>query len=349
MQPPSSLIPSLSQGFDEMSSQPLDRGRTMQHVSQRPPETMFRHNAPFPYCDFSSSYHAQYQFAHESHQYPQNLHDRSPNLPSLRYMRSDRPSSGMENGYAMPSPCVDSDGYNYGNGYELEHAHYSSRRTPMYDQVQRNHQSYGDSDGNTTLFSSTQARQLPTYDASRSYAPLPAGYIDSEYSPHSPHPMSGSSYSNFGVFGDGVDSRSKKRRGNLPKPVTDILRTWFHEHIDHPYPSEDDKQRLIARTGLTISQVWTGASLYKRSCSLHLNRSVIGSSTQGVANYLLCETNIALRITTEEMANITQKATTIRHKNLVLLPSNDRSVLRVKLVRTALRLCSDKILTPDLS
>ncbi|KAI5288747.1 hypothetical protein KEM55_008994 [Ascosphaera atra] len=49
--------------------------------------------------------------------------------------------------------------------------------------------------------------------------------------------------------------RSKKRRGNLPKKVTDILRAWFSQHIDHPYPSEEDKQMLINQTGLSISQI----------------------------------------------------------------------------------------------
>lgn len=62
-------------------------------------------------------------------------------------------------------------------------------------------------------------------------------------------------HSNFGDLGDPIDSRSKRRRGNLPKPVTDILRAWFHEHLDHPYPSEEDKQIFMTRTGLSISQI----------------------------------------------------------------------------------------------
>jgi len=60
---------------------------------------------------------------------------------------------------------------------------------------------------------------------------------------------------NFGVIGEPMESRSRRRRGNLPKPVTDILRAWFHEHLDHPYPSEEDKQIFMSRTGLSISQV----------------------------------------------------------------------------------------------
>ncbi|KAJ5776075.1 uncharacterized protein N7511_001086 [Penicillium nucicola] len=60
---------------------------------------------------------------------------------------------------------------------------------------------------------------------------------------------------NFAVMGDAIDPKTKRRRGNLPKPVTDILRAWFHEHLDHPYPSEEDKQMFMTRTGLSISQI----------------------------------------------------------------------------------------------
>ncbi len=73
---------------------------------------------------------------------------------------------------------------------------------------------------------------------------------------HSHHAMPSS---NFGVIGmgagDALDSRGKRRRGNLPKPVTDVLRAWFHEHLDHPYPTEEDKQVFMNQTGLSISQV----------------------------------------------------------------------------------------------
>ncbi|KAI9861708.1 MAG: hypothetical protein M1824_002139 [Vezdaea acicularis] len=46
----------------------------------------------------------------------------------------------------------------------------------------------------------------------------------------------------------------KKRRGNLPKQVTDMLRQWYAEHQMHPYPSEDEKQQLMSVTGLTMAQ-----------------------------------------------------------------------------------------------
>lgn len=47
----------------------------------------------------------------------------------------------------------------------------------------------------------------------------------------------------------------RRRRGNLPKHVTDVLRNWFRDHLEHPYPTEDDKQMLMNKTELTIQQV----------------------------------------------------------------------------------------------
>lgn len=47
----------------------------------------------------------------------------------------------------------------------------------------------------------------------------------------------------------------KRRRGNLPKHVTDLLRGWLNDHLHHPYPTEDEKQMLMAQTGLNINQV----------------------------------------------------------------------------------------------
>ncbi|KAI0439288.1 homeobox KN domain-containing protein [Xylaria telfairii] len=52
-----------------------------------------------------------------------------------------------------------------------------------------------------------------------------------------------------------VDNNKRKRRGNLPKEVTEKLRAWFLGHISHPYPTEDEKQRLVRETGLQINQI----------------------------------------------------------------------------------------------
>ena len=59
----------------------------------------------------------------------------------------------------------------------------------------------------------------------------------------------------FDAGSDYGDPKQKRRRGNLPKAVTDTLRVWFTNHVGHPYPTEEEKQELMSLTGLTISQV----------------------------------------------------------------------------------------------
>ncbi|KAL8661420.1 MAG: hypothetical protein Q9202_005602 [Teloschistes flavicans] len=63
------------------------------------------------------------------------------------------------------------------------------------------------------------------------------------------------------------EKSSKKRRGNLPKHTTDILRAWLHDHLDHAYPNEEQKQHLIRETGLSGFPV------------PRINKSATGSST----------------------------------------------------------------------
>ncbi|KAK6595764.1 homeodomain-containing protein [Botrytis cinerea] len=51
------------------------------------------------------------------------------------------------------------------------------------------------------------------------------------------------------------DAKPRKRRGNLPKPTTDILTTWFINHLEHPYPNEEEKQLLMRQTNLQLNQI----------------------------------------------------------------------------------------------
>ncbi|KDQ11109.1 hypothetical protein BOTBODRAFT_114847, partial [Botryobasidium botryosum FD-172 SS1] len=46
-----------------------------------------------------------------------------------------------------------------------------------------------------------------------------------------------------------------RRRGKLPKQVTETLRAWLMAHTEHPYPSEDEKRMLCRQTSLSMSQV----------------------------------------------------------------------------------------------
>ncbi|KAI0453287.1 hypothetical protein F5B21DRAFT_292644 [Xylaria acuta] len=60
-----------------------------------------------------------------------------------------------------------------------------------------------------------------------------------------------------GNLGTGTNGEGKprKRRGNLPKEITDKLRKWFVAHLMHPYPTEDEKQELMRQTGLKMNQI----------------------------------------------------------------------------------------------
>ncbi|KAI8068451.1 hypothetical protein BC940DRAFT_299108 [Gongronella butleri] len=47
----------------------------------------------------------------------------------------------------------------------------------------------------------------------------------------------------------------KRRRGNLPKPVTEYLKNWLIQHKKHPYPTEREKLELAQATGLAVNQI----------------------------------------------------------------------------------------------
>ncbi|KAI0887467.1 uncharacterized protein GGS22DRAFT_109784 [Annulohypoxylon maeteangense] len=51
------------------------------------------------------------------------------------------------------------------------------------------------------------------------------------------------------------EGKQRKRRGNLPKETTDKLRAWFVAHLQHPYPSEEEKHDLMRQTGLQLNQI----------------------------------------------------------------------------------------------
>ncbi|EDU41609.1 Homeobox-KN multi-domain protein [Pyrenophora tritici-repentis] len=48
---------------------------------------------------------------------------------------------------------------------------------------------------------------------------------------------------------------NRKRRGNLPKEATNMLKEWFQQNRQSPYPTEDQKMELCNRTGLSLNQV----------------------------------------------------------------------------------------------
>lgn len=83
-------------------------------------------------------------------------------------------------------------------------------------------------------------------------------YFTTPYVPYWPYQTtSGPQAANVALYDQGrpASSEAPQRRGNLPRDVTNLLRTWLDAHLGHPYPTEDEKQRLAEQTGLSIVQV----------------------------------------------------------------------------------------------
>lgn len=54
---------------------------------------------------------------------------------------------------------------------------------------------------------------------------------------------------------NGSASGQPRRRGKLPKHITEHLKSWLMSHTDHPYPTEEEKHEFCAVTGLDINQI----------------------------------------------------------------------------------------------
>ncbi|KAF1995967.1 hypothetical protein P154DRAFT_329430 [Amniculicola lignicola CBS 123094] len=80
----------------------------------------------------------------------------------------------------------------------------------------------------------------------------PHGYGQEIY--HQP-PQPYNSYTFQSTMGADQNAFNRKRRGNLPKEATGILKAWFQAHRDSPYPTEDEKLALCNQTNLSINQI----------------------------------------------------------------------------------------------
>ncbi|KAA8535280.1 hypothetical protein F0562_030283 [Nyssa sinensis] len=47
----------------------------------------------------------------------------------------------------------------------------------------------------------------------------------------------------------------KRRAGKLPGDTTSLLKDWWQSHSKWPYPTEEDKARLVQETGLQLKQI----------------------------------------------------------------------------------------------
>lgn len=54
---------------------------------------------------------------------------------------------------------------------------------------------------------------------------------------------------------DGDSEPYNKKRGSLPKSTTNLLKAWLFDHHGHPYPTENEKQEMAQKFGLTVNQI----------------------------------------------------------------------------------------------
>lgn len=124
------------------------------------------------------------------------------------------------------------------------------QRVPGYGRPQYAPQDYADPRMGDPRMADPRARMMVQQPA---YAP---SYHPQEYR-HSQHDMYAQHMGVPVQNGDGgKGGPQRKRRGNLPKETTDKLRNWFHAHLHHPYPTEDEKQELMMVTGLQMSMFY---------------------------------------------------------------------------------------------
>lgn len=57
------------------------------------------------------------------------------------------------------------------------------------------------------------------------------------------------------LAGHAAFGHSRRRRGNLPKEAVKVLKSWYEEHMEAPYPGEEQKFILSQKTGLELQQV----------------------------------------------------------------------------------------------
>lgn len=192
---------------------------------------------------------------------PQTVSSRtSPSLPPIRDINQQRTNS-YDPTYGTSSSQM---GHVTLGSYPQMYATSQAPTTDMDTTGFSRSMSYNDGTYRYPTSYPQATRPYQTTDYSR-YAGTPydpyrysqAAYSRTSYGDmnYPPHAMVGSQSMTLGVQGELSGSHNRRRRGNLPKHVTDILRSWFHDHLDHPYPSEEDKQIFMQKTNLTISQV----------------------------------------------------------------------------------------------
>jgi hypothetical protein len=85
-----------------------------------------------------------------------------------------------------------------------------------------------------------------------------------------------------------LDARRKRR--NFSKKSSEVLNEYFYSHLSNPYPSEEAKEELARKCGITVSQV-SSILLKCAACVLKMLREKQSSSVPDTWQHLLRDRN----------------------------------------------------------
>ncbi|CAG8509408.1 26575_t:CDS:2 [Gigaspora margarita] len=98
------------------------------------------------------------------------------------------------------------------------------------------------------------------------------------------------------IDGTFVTVGPKKRRGNLPKATTALLKDWLARHKKHPYPTEEEKQGLAKKTALNLQQI---SNWFINARRRHLPLMLNSTNTKGSVDIYSYKTAEKAEDTTE--------------------------------------------------
>lgn len=243
--PEHSQIGNSTEAFDNMSARSVDSTYPLpRHHRQDSSWT-----SASPYAEIASPYGSQQRMSCPS-QAPFPSSRASPSLPPIRDL--NRMNNFDSSFPSSTSSYPQAYGPSAGSPTGQDSFCFPTDRPAYYDAPHR----YGHS------YPQTNRLNAPQMDFPR-YPPSPYDYrtgvaYQSPYGPvdYAPSPT-GLHHPSSPTVAIDADTRNRRRRGNLPKQVTEVLRQWFLAHLDHPYPTEEEKQQFMTKTGLTIAQVWS--------------------------------------------------------------------------------------------
>jgi hypothetical protein len=135
---------------------------------------------------------------------------------------------------------------------------YSNASSVSQDEDMRRHSGYGE-------YQPQPARDRYAVEPPRqSYMPVaPTNMHRDEYPPgarldvpqaygNAPYPYS---HAFFVPSHYEYQNGKSRKRSNLPKQSTEIMKRWFDENMHNPYPSEEQKRHFAAVAGINLTQV----------------------------------------------------------------------------------------------